>query len=152
MSSSRPWLFSHAIKSRIRKIALTRPSPPLRSSLRGQSARYRALLRRPGQLHLRLGGSSRPRHGPPYPLTFPLRLVENEHALLGDGERPPYGHGPWLPCNRTQTRLDLVLCVLENGSDGGEGDVLVGRPKQDIELVELLRTRGLRGPLAVVLV
>lgn len=48
--------------------------------------------------------------------------------------------------------MDVVLRVLENGSDGGEGDVLVGRPKQDIELVELLRTRGLRGPLAVVLV
>jgi len=114
MSSSRPWLFSHAIKSRIRKIALTRPSPPLRSSLRGQSARYRALLRRPGQLHLRLGGSSRPRHGPPYPLTFPLRLVVNEHALFGDGERPPYGHGPWLPCGRTQTRHRFgAACVGE---------------------------------------
>ena len=38
--------------------------------------------------------------------------------------------------------IDLVLRVLENGSDGGEGDVLVGRPKQDVELVELLRAGG----------
>ena len=86
MSSSRPWLFSHALKSRTHKIVLTRPfTSELRFQFLHRALPFLAIIRKPdivAMIRTLCALVAEPGRGVHTPHSFPLSLHQEKPPMI----------------------------------------------------------------------